>query len=195
MPITSIEQLDLDGSYTYADYLTWQLREQLELVKGKIHRMSPAPNMYHQRLSGELFLLIGTYLREKPCELFSAPFDVRLPKLGSREDAIYTVVQPDLCVVCDAAKLDERGCLGAPDLVIEILSPGNSRRELREKFTLYEESGVLEYWVISPQDRNVQRFIRSEAGTFVGIRPLTDLDVLTSTILPGLEIDLAKVFG
>ncbi len=126
LPITDLSQLDLSQTYTYADYLQWQVRERIELLKGKIHLMSPAPSMKHQRISRNLSGILWSGFKDKTCEVFTAPFDVRLPQNNQPpmpETPIYTVVQPDLCVVCDPAKLDEQGCLGAPDLVVKITPP------------------------------------------------------------------------
>ena len=143
MAITSLDQLDPDGTYTYADYLLWQFQERVELLRGKIHQMS-VPSVKHQRISIRFSRLLTNALWQTPCQVFAAPFDVRL--LRTREDKhVTTVVQPDLCVICDSSKLDDRGCNGAPDLIIEILSPGNSRTEMKDKFELYQEAGVLEY--------------------------------------------------
>lgn len=196
MPVTSISQLDLSKTYTYADYLTWQLKERLELLRGKISPMPPAPNLEHQRISGRLFLNIATFLGKSNCEVFSAPFDVRLRRKDQAGDdqKIFTVVQPDLCVVCDPSILDQRGCNGAPDLVVEILSPGNSKRELRDKFELYEETGVKEYWIVYPEQRSVNRFILNEEGIFVGLRPLSEEEILETKTLPEIKIDLASIF-
>ena len=196
MAITQLSQLDLSATYTYRDYLSWQLQERLELLRGKIALMSPAPNLRHQRISGNLHGILWQYFDQVPCQLFSAPFDVRLTRQEQADhEPIYTVVQPDLCVVCDPTKLDERGCLGAPDLVVEILSPGNSRREMREKFELYEEAGVRTYWIVDPEHSTVQRFVLNETGIFIGLRPLTDEDQLTSELFPGLAVELKKVFA
>jgi len=121
-----IEEPDLSGTYTYADYLTWQLGEMTELIRGKIFKMSPAPGSLHQKISGELFRQSANFLKGKKCQVFSAPFDVRLPLSNkSKSDReIITVVQPDLCVICDPAKIDERGCVGAPDNAPAIDIPG-----------------------------------------------------------------------
>ncbi len=141
--MSNFHQLDLNKSYTYADYLQWKFEERLELIKGKIFKMSPAPSMRHQRISGHIYREISWFLKGRTCQIFSAPFDVRLSKKGSNDSEITTVVQPDICVICDESKLDERGCLGAPDIVVEILSPGNTKKEMRNKFQLYQESSVL----------------------------------------------------
>ncbi len=195
-PITSLDQLDPFGIYSYADYLKWQFDERVELFRGKLFPMS-APNRKHQRYSARLFLSIGNYLTGKPCELYAAPFDVRLPdrlRKPKFDGDIYTVVQPDLCVVCDPEKLDDRGCIGAPDLMVEILSPGNTKKEMANKFRLYEEAGVHEYWIVEPEDKFVLVYVlRNEE--FVGLRPYTEDSPLTSAILPGLSIDLAALFA
>ena len=158
--ITSIDQLDLSKQYTYADYLTWQFDERVELIRGWISRMSPAPLVSHQLISMTLSNEIYSYLKGKDCKVFAAPFDVRLDyKRNSLPNkAITSVVQPDICVICDIEKLDEKGCIGAPDWIIEILSPGNTRKEMKEKFSLYEENGVKEYWIVDPVHLMIQVF-------------------------------------
>lgn len=150
--ITDISQLDPNGTYTYADYLKWQFDDSVELIKGKLYRMSPAPKRKHQDASVNLEFALLTYFDDKPCRVYDAPFDVRLPVRNERKpDQLYTVVQPDICVVCDLSKLDDDGCLGAPDWVIEITSPRTAKNDFSEKFDLYEESGVREYWIIQPK--------------------------------------------
>lgn len=193
--VTDINQLDLNGTYTYADYLLWQFEERLELIRGKIFRMSPAPSSGHQKILGNLHLEIGPFFKKHHCQAFIAPFDVRLPKKdqGISDQKIYTVVQPDICVICDESKIDERGCVGAPDLVIEILSPGNSKKELDNKFDLYQESGVKEYWIVQPGEKNALIFILNDSGSFVGLKPATEK--IRSTIFPDLEIDLKEIFS
>lgn len=194
--VTDINQLDLNGTYTYADYLLWQFKERVELIKGKIFKMSPAPNTRHQVISTNLQGNLFIYLRDQPCKLFSAPFDVRLfdsKRSASANRDIYTVVQPDLCVICDSTKLDEKGCLGAPDLVIEILSPGNSQKEMYNKFLLYQECGVREYWLVDTDRSAVLLYILNESGKYIGLQPA--IQVLRSTIFPDLKIDLEKIFN
>lgn len=191
--ITDINQLDLNGTYTYADYLLWHFEERLELIKGKIFKMSPAPNTRHQKISGRLFLEIGSFFKNHSCQAFFAPFDVRLPRKSQLSNQkIYTVVQPDLCVICDESKLDEKGCLGAPDLIIEILSPGNSKKEKDNKFDLYQENGVREYWLVDSADNTVYAYVLSDEGIYLGLKPATE--TLRSTIFPGLEINVEDIF-
>ena len=194
--ITDIRQLDFSKKYTYADYLTWQFQERVELIKGRIFRMSPAPSKRHQHISWGLTVEIGSFLKHTHCLAFTAPFDVRLPlpSKPQQQNKIDTVVQPDIVIVCDESKLDEQGCNGAPDLVIEILSPGNSKREMRDKFMLYEQAGVREYWLVDPLNNSVTIYSLNDEGVYVGSRPYTDEDVLTSSILQGFELDLSALF-
>jgi Uma2 family endonuclease len=197
--ITDLSQLDTDKFYTYADYLLWQLSERVELIKGKIFQMSPAPNKTHQRILRKLLLQVGNYLdlQKKGCELFAAPFDVRLldnKKSKKSDKDIYTVVQPDLCVICDESKLDDKGCIGAPDIVIEILSPGNSKKEMKIKYEIYEENGIQEYWIVFPYEQLIQQFALNTKGKYELVKIYTDEDWLTTPLLPDLSIDLSRVF-
>ena len=192
----TFDQLDLNGTYTYADYLKWSFEERLELIKGKIFKMSPAPARKHQNISTNIGGTIYQYLRKTPCKLYSAPFDVRLSPLKktAKHNQIVTVVQPDICVICDLDKLDDRGCVGAPDLIIEILSPGNSKKELKEKYEVYEENGVREYWIVDPTEQAIFIYTLNEQGQFIGLKPLTVDETLTSTVLPGFQMPVSDVF-
>lgn len=164
-PVTSPADLDPNGTYSYADYLSWRFQELVELIRGKVLRRMSAPTDYHQVVVGEIFGSLHSYLRRKPCQVRVAPYDVRLPRPGSTADeAIYTVVQPDICVICDLAKIEPRGCLGAPDLIVEVLSPGTAARDWKDKFDLYEETGVGEYWIVDPLAQDLSAFVR-DAGT------------------------------
>lgn len=192
-----IEEPDLSGSYTYSDYFTWQWDDMKELIRGKIYKMSPAPGSKHQIIAGNIFGLLWSYLRGKKCQVFSAPFDVRLP-LSSEDKTdkdITTVVQPDICVVCDPSKIDARGCLGAPDWIIEILSSGTSSKDLREKFDVYEEAGVKEYWVVHPQEQTLLIYTLTASGRYEGIlKPYIRTDRVSPLTLPGLIVSLEEVF-
>ena len=196
MVITDINQLDVNGTYTYADYLLWRFKEQVELLRGKLFKMSPAPREIHQRvsmyLSGELY----NFFKDKTCRFYSAPFDVRIPAKGAKgttDNQIYTIVQPDLCVVCDLEKIDGRGCVGAPDLVVEILSPSNSRKDLKDKYEIYEEAGVPEYWIVDPDNKAFYRYVLQE-GVYIGLPPVSEGDVFRSRKFPEMEIDTKLIF-
>lgn len=131
---TKEPSLAYNGLYSYADYLKWTIEERVEIIKGKLFKMSAAPRRAHQELSIFLATQLYHFLKNRKCKVYDAPFDVRLPVHSAKNHQIYTVVQPDICVVCDHNKLDELGCLGAPDLIVEILSPGNSQKELHDKY-------------------------------------------------------------
>ncbi len=191
---TRFDDLDLTKQYSYADYLTWQFQERLELIRGYVFPMS-APARRHQQILWNLTLSFGKRFGNGPCRVYFAPFDVRLPRKPTPDNAkVETVLQPDLCVICDLTKLDDKGCNGAPDLVVEILSPGNTRKEMKQKFDVYQESGVKEYWLIQPDDRNVFQYVLNHEGTYIGLHPLTDEDELISRTFLDLVIDLAGVF-
>ncbi|MDQ8006266.1 MAG: Uma2 family endonuclease [Pedobacter sp.] len=192
--VYSVNELDESLTYSYANYLNWFFDERLELIKGKIYKMSPAPSRYHQKVSGAIHTQFAIFLKKHSCELYAAPFDVRFPS-GNKEDRnIYTVLQPDICVVCDKSKLDERGCLGAPDLVIEILSPGNNKKELLYKYKIYEEFGVKEYWIVSLSDKTVLRYTLNEDGKYVPSKLFTLSEEVSSSVLPGFVLKLDDVF-
>ncbi|MES2701894.1 MAG: Uma2 family endonuclease [Bacteroidota bacterium] len=186
--------LDLSKSYSYADYLTWHFADRVELIEGKLFKMSPAPNRMHQTLVLDIAILFRSYLKGKPCKVFVAPFDVRLSRKSTADTEIINVVQPDVCVVCDEAKLDYKGCLGASDIVVEILSPGNNTVELRNKYDLYELSGVKEYWLVSPQDSSFMAYTLCE-GRYTPSRLMTLGDTVTSTVLADFTIDLTELFN
>ena len=194
--ITSLSQLDPNGTYSYADYLKWQFKERVELFRGKIMEMSPAPSIRHQQVAFQLSMQLGNSLGTNSCQIFFAPFDVRLynrKKSIKADKQIFTVVQPDFCIICDSTKLaDGQSCNGAPDLVVEILSPGNSKREMKDKFELYEEAAVREYWLVHPLDESVQIYVLNEAERYIGLPPATE--VARSAIFPELSVDLAEVF-
>ncbi|MDF7819406.1 Uma2 family endonuclease [Runella sp. MFBS21] len=193
--ITSLDQLDLSKQYTYADYLKWRFQERVELIRGRIFKMSPAPARKHQAISRYITSQMVKYFENRPCEWYYAPFDVRLPRKASKADKqVYTVVQPDICVICDKTKLDKRGCVGAPDLIIEILSPGNSKKEMKDKFEVYEEAGVREYWIVQSTDNNVLVYTLNEQGIFIGHRPFIEDEIMHSFIFPELKVDLREVF-
>lgn len=191
-PITEYSRLDQNGIYTYWDYLKWQFEERVELIRGKIFKMSPAPNANHQRVNINLSRLAMNIFWNNPCQVFQAPFDVRLPIPTAKRDT--TVVQPDLCIICDLKKIaDGRACNGAPDLVVEILSPGNSTHEIKTKFELYEESGVKEYWIIYPAERSIVIY-KLENYKFIGLPPFSEGMTIHSSLFTDLKIEVEDIF-
>ncbi len=186
--------LDLNKTYTYADYFRWKFEERVELIRGRIFKMAPAPSSHHQSLSGDIHAQIWNFLRGKECKVFSAPYDVRLPRKSEYDSDIITVVQPDICVICDLSKIDAKGCIGAPDMVVEILSPGNNAKELKNKYEVYEEAGVKEYWVVSPQDNTFMVYTLID-GKYDASRLMVAGDVVSSSVLPGFSLDLTELFG
>ncbi|MFM9945068.1 MAG: Uma2 family endonuclease [Bacteroidia bacterium] len=189
-----VKEPDVDyGKYSYADYLTWSMDEMVELIKGRVFKMSPAPRRIHQEISQILSNKIFNYLQGHRCKVYSAPFDVRLPVASKKNEEIFTVVQPDICVICDLSKLDDAGCIGAPDIVIEILSKGNNKKELQNKYEVYEESGVKEYWIIQPEDENMTIYTLVD-GKYIPSRLLTSGDKVATSILPEFVLNLEELF-
>jgi len=184
-----------DEKFSYADYLSWPDDQRWEIIEGVAYDMSPAPAREHQRLSAIIFAKIYNFLSGKKCEVYFAPFDVRLPEAQDESDEeIKTVVQPDIVVVCDQDKLDERGCLGAPDITVEILSPTTSYKDQTEKLLLYERHGIKEYWIVNPDVRYVMIY-HLEGAKYGKPEYLTENDTLESRVLEGLKIDLSELWA
>lgn len=184
-----------DEKYTYKDYLNWPDEERRELINGTVYNMTPSPSRTHQKISRELFSRFYDYLRkDKVCEVYYAPFDVRLPEGEEKDEDIRNVVQPDIVVVCDQSKLDERGCKGAPDLIIEIVSPSSAKQDLKDKFYLYERVGVKEYWIVQPVNNTMMVFKLKENGEYGKPGMYTEEDRIKAGIFDGLEIDLKEIF-
>ena len=179
---------DEETHYTYADYCAWDDDQRWELIDGIPYAMS-APLRAHQFISRELLLQFGNFLKGKPCEVYNAPFDVRL----NADAADDTVVQPDLLVVCDRAKLDDKGCKGAPDLMIEIQSPSTTGYDRIIKLELYRRVGVREYWMVDPDTKTVQVCVLKDGQYYV--KGYADTDTIPVSVLPDLEISLPDVFG
>ncbi len=186
--------LDLNKKYSYADYLTWLDDKRRELINGFVKMMTPAPKRIHQKLSFKLSFKLGHFFDSKKCEVYTAPFDVRLVEKDKTNDKeIINVVQPDISVICDLSKLDDRGCLGAPDLIIEILSPSSSKTDLKDKYQLYEKFGVKEYWIVYPDAQVIYQYVL-EKGKYMQKGIFVQDEKITAHIFPDLEIDLKDVF-
>jgi Uma2 family endonuclease len=192
-----LADLNLEGKYTYADYVKWTFDEAVELIKGRIFKMA-APLSNHQDSSLNLATVLKNHLRGKSCKVYTAPFDVRLSKpLSQRktDEDIETVVQPDICIVCDVSKIDRRGCVGAPDLIVEILSKGTASKDVKDKFEVYEESGVKEYWIVSIVERFVNVFRLNEHGKYVpDNRPYVATDTIRVGIFENFSIAVDDIF-
>ena len=191
-------QLNSDIKYSYADYLLWDDNKRYELFDGKVDAITPAPASQHQRLSIKIASEVILFLKDKKtgCEIFHAPFDVRLPKSeNTKEDKeIYTVVQPDIVVICDKDKIDERGCIGAPDLIVEILSPSTSKRDVDDNYKLYEEAGVKEYWLVHPEEKTLTVFVLQDMK-FEFQKIYSEADKVKVNIFQDLIIDLSYIFS
>ena len=185
----SLPQRIEEDHYTYADYLEWDEDFRAELYDGKAVMMAP-PTCKHQMVSGELFFQIRNYLEGKMAKVFAAPFGVRpFPKNEYRDDIVF---QPDIVVICDPDKLDERGCNGAPDLVIEIISPSTARYDYIYKFRKYQQAGVREYWIVDPEKKSAQVYVL-ENDRYVAY-VYDENDRIPVSVLKDCEIDLQAVF-
>jgi len=180
--------------YTYKDYLSWANDERWELIEGVPHNMSPSPTRKHQKVVGELFASIHNYLKGKACEVYSAPFDVRLFAENVSDDDVTNVVQPDIVIVCDPSKLDDKGCKGSPDMIIEVVSPSTLKRDLKEKFYLYEKAGVKEYWIVFPDEKTVLSYYLGEDGKYKRPEVYSEEDNIKFRIFESFEIELKDIF-
>lgn len=181
--------------YTFADVLTWGENERIEIIDGEAVMMAP-PSSVHQEIAAELTRQLGNYLEGKRCKVYPAPFAVRLfERDGEAPEDVDTMVEPDLSIVCDRDKIDKQGCRGAPDLVIEILSPSTHRHDRITKYNLYQRAGVREYWIVEPEAQTVQVFLCNENGLLLPHESYGRGDVARVNVLEGCFIDLGKVFS
>ena len=180
---------DLQKRYTYADYVTWGEGVRCELIDGVVYDMSPAPGTIHQDISMSLAFQLRAFLDGKPCKVFHAPFDVRLNADGADD----TVVQPDIVVICDRSIIKKAGCVGAPDMVIEILSPSTAKKDLVIKHNKYLNAGIREFWIVDPESMIIRVFLL-EDGKYSSIDYL-GIDKIPVNVLEGLEIDIKRLFA
>ena len=193
--INDISQLDLGQTYSYADYLSWRFKEYVELIKGRVLRKMSAPTSEHQQISGRFHGELYSLLKRKSCQVYAAPFDVRLLRSTGNADAqITTVVQPDISVICDLGKIDKRGCLGAPDWLIEIVSPSSLVLDTRTKFDLYAENGVREYWIVFPGEQAVTAYALTAEGHYEPTGTYAEPGPMPSSVLPELAIEWTDIF-
>ncbi len=189
-----VEDLDFSGTYSYANYLRWEFEERLELIKGKIFKMA-APTTLHQRVIGRIHGELYHFLKKQKCEVLVSPFDVRFPERSIADEDVFTVLQPDICIVCDTSKLELRGCLGAPDIVIEVLSPSTSKKDMVNKFNVYEQHKVKEYWIVEPTEKCILKYVLNKDGLFIGDKPYRKNGQLTSSILPDFSLNIDEVLN
>ena len=180
--------------YTFADCLTWEENKRIEIINGEAVMMAP-PSSVHQEICFEMGRQLGNFLEGKQCKVYPAPFGVRLfEKGGDTPDDVDTMVEPDISVVCDRSKIDKHGCKGAPDLVVEILSPSSLRHDRFVKLGLYQRAGVREYWIVDPEYKSVQVFIQDGGSSLRISEEYGREDVARVNVLEGCFIDLGKVF-
>ena len=179
--------------YTYEDYCKFNDEKRREIINGVIYSLA-SPSKEHEEILVNLLTDFNTYLRDKKCKVYTS-FDVRLPKKGETKNTASNVVRPDIFVVCDEKKLLRYGCVGAPDLVIEILSPSTGGIDKIKKFNLYQEQGVLEYWIVDPHAQTIDRFtLDVDTGKYHRAEIFSRDDAITPVIFPALTIKLAAVF-
>ena len=190
----SMPDAQADQHYTYDDYLKWPDEERWEIIEGRAYAMTPAPTWKHQQVSGRLYRQLDQFFESKPCRVFYAPLDVLLPDLNEKNEPIDTVVQPDLLVGCDPAKLDEKGVKGAPDLVIEILSESSTQRDLDIKLRLYEKHGVRCYIIVDPWGKTLTARTLEPGGSYAIPEFFAGAAQMPLRIFEGMVLDLERVF-
>lgn len=180
--------------YTYKDYLTWPEDERWEIIDGKTY-MQAAPTPLYQEILMALSKQIAVYLTGKPCKVYPAPFAVLLSQ-GAEEDEeeINNVVEPDISIICDLTKISDKGCHGAPDMIIEIISPSSIKTDRVTKLNKYEKAGVREYWIVEPEQKLVSVFLQQTNKRFSRPDMYTEEDRIKVSIFSDLIIDLREVF-
>ena len=188
--------LDLNKRYSFADYLSWVDDKRRELIDGFIEMMTPAPLRIHQEILFNLSLQLGNTLVISPCKIYFAPFDVRLPSHPDQisDEKVFTVVQPDISVICDLKKLDEKGCIGAPDFIIEIISPSTAKLDVEDKYRLYEQHGVREYWIVYPESKSVSVFLLDENKKYQLVGMFAGDSVVKMNIFEDVTVELTDIF-
>jgi Uma2 family endonuclease len=166
------------------------------LINGFVKLMSPAPTSYHQSITINLATEIKNYIKRKKYKIFTAPFDVRFPETASNKenDAIITVVQPDISIICDLSKIDVKGCIGAPDMIVEIVSPSSAKHDVEDKFQLYQKHGVREYWIVFPESRSLNVLVLDENHKYQLVGMYANDSKVKVNIFEDLVIDLSEIF-
>lgn len=181
--------------FTFANVLAWDENERAEIINGEVFLMA-TPSRIHQGIVAELTRQFGNYLEGKRCKVYPAPFGVRLfERDGDSPEDVDTMVEPDISVVCDRNKLDKHGCKGAPDLIVEVLSPSTQRHDRFVKLALYQRAGVREYWIVEPETQTVQVMLQDANGVLQLHEVYGFGDIARVNVLDGCFIDLGKVFS
>lgn len=184
---------DYNRTYTYGDYLKFDIEEMVEIIRGKIFRMSPAPRLKHQQINGNIFAVIHSALKGKNCKVFNAPVDVVLPIKNKKKDKSTTVVQPDICVICNPDILEDKAIFGVPDFIIEIVAGKDVKKDTQIKFDLYQEAGVKEYWIVLADIKMVEVFLL-ENGKYQRLNAFSEDDVVPVETIPALVISIEDIF-
>lgn len=179
------------NKFNYSDYLTWPNDERWEIIKGEAFNMSPAPSPRHQKIITKLAYQFENYFQDKGCDVYIAPFDVRFAETEQKDEFIETVVQPDISVVCDDSKIDDKGCRGAPDLIVEILSVSTATKDITKKFDLYEEQAVKEYWIVHPTEKYLEIYLLGKDNEYGKPLRYTEESIFIVNSFPELEINLS----
>lgn len=179
--------------YTFSDYLTWPENERWEIIDG-VPIMQSAPTWQHQAISRELITQFNAYLKDKPCQVFASPFDLRLPEGNETDDKATFVVQPDITVVCDQGRLKGTGYFGSPTLVIEISSPATVRNDRVWKFNKYEQAGVKEYWIVEPDGKFINVFTLQPDDKYGRPESYTETDIIEVAVFSGFTVELKPIF-
>lgn len=182
-----------DGPYTYEDYLKFDFDYMVELIRGFIYKMSPAPTTIHQKVAGNFHIIFGNHFKKHKCQLFIAPTDVVLPVYNTKRKQSNTVVQPDIVIVCDQSKITEKAIIGVPDFILEVISPHTSKKDIKYKYAVYEECGVREYWIVYPMDKLVEVLLLVD-GKYVRKELYTREETATLCTFSGVKVDLKEVF-
>ena len=194
---TTLDKLlsEPNAEYTVKDYLSWQFDEMVELIRGKIFRMSPAPTSKHQLVSSAILTDILQHFKKKSCKVFHAPFDVYLPMTNLKSGKPDTVVQPDITVICDRSKISKKGCEGSPDWVVEIISDHTKKKDIQIKYKLYEECGVKKYWLIYPNEEIIEIFTLDNSGVYNRYGAYCNEDIISPVLFPDLKIVVEEVLA
>jgi Uma2 family endonuclease len=184
---------DYSQSYTYGDYLKFEIEEMVEIIRGKIFRMSPAPRVKHQKISGNLYFKLMQNLKNTTCFVFYAPVDIVLPIENKKRNKSTTVVQPDICVICDPKIIEEKAIFGVPDFIIEIVAGKDVKKDTQIKFDLYQEAGVGEYWIVLADIKLVEVYIL-ENDKYQRLNAFSEDDLVPVKTIPGLEIRIEEIF-